>query len=1480
MQILRLAIMHNVPSGGKLWIYSDQYDGTDLIYEKQFSSIDQNSNLNLLLDLNAISLNDDLESLYITVASDIEDINALNNKFLLHHEGILELIKADEKTLEIVGLTTDIKGACKLGQSIELAALATEGRNVQYEFWVKPPNEAWKVIRDYSELSSCEFTPQKTGLYELGVRVIDDNNQLFKDKTIYYTVEDGIDLDFLLEASNIGAGDKLKREHMLAIISELYGVQNEAQTFSIPADFNDVSSDDWFAPYVWYGFYQGWTAGMGDGSFGVGENVDARMLSTFVLKSMGYTVPDYYNSVDQLRSIGVVASFEDERQITFGETVAVIRDTVGVSLDLPMSIISLEASTTNGIYIDNPMIITANVRNGINEQYEFWVKAPQEGWQVAQNYSKSNQFIYTPETVGTYEFGVRVIDDNNPDFMVSIVEYEIDKKINLNFLVDISKIKLSDYLKREHLLAVVAELNDVEEEAKTFGIPADFSDVSSNDWFASYVWYGFYQGWTAGMGDGSFGVGRNVDAKTLSTFVIKSMGYEVSNYDASVEQLRSIGISAEFADENNVTFAETIQVIDDAIGVANLKLPMSVQDLVAITENTSTTENKVVLTAHVNNGANVKYQFWARRQGQEWSIVQSYSPENHYIYQATESGTYQFGVWVVDDNNPVEQIRIIDYVVREPLKLNKLNTNTSGNTSEIDTAINLSSEITGGSNVQYQYWVMTPGCPWEIAQSYSSAETFTYTPKVAGAYQFGVWVIDDNNQTHQVDVIEYNVTGSAPEPVKLNRLQTNQSGNTSRKDTAITLSSDITGGSNTLCQFWVKRPGYAWEIVQSYCAKDTFIYTPELAGNYQFGIWVIDDNNKNHQIDIIDYTVTESEVIPVKLNKLNTDQVGNISSKNMAVTLNPDVTGGSNAQYQFWVKKPGCGWEVVQSYSSVDSYTYVPSSAGNYQFGIWVTDDNNKNQQIDIIDFTVTESSKTPVKLNKLSTNKSGNTSALNTPITLSADITGGTNVQYQFWVKRPGLGWVVAKTYSSADNYIYTPSSTGNYQFGIWVIDDNNKNQQIEIIDYTVTSEEVQSVTLNSLDTNTGNTSEEDVAVTLNADVTGGSNVQYQFWVKRPGRGWEIAQSYSSTDHYTYTPRSAGAYEFGLWVIDDNNKVQQIEIISHTVEVKATSPVKLNGLATNNVSNSSDVELPIKLMADISGGSNVEYRFWVMKPGQGWEIVKDYSSEDIYTYTPSQAGTYQFGIWVIDDSTTTHQVDIISYTVTEQSGDLLVEEPKISADELKTEDLEEEVEEEIPVEEEMPATEGPQEEVDEGAQEEEETPTTEGSQEEANEGVLEEVLMEEETSVAEGPQEEVNEEAPVEELSPTTEDSKEVIEEDDPVEEEPSAAEEAQEKVIVEEPVVEETLATEEITEEAVEEEPLLEETPAAEETQEEVIAEEPVVEETPAAEEFQEEAVEEEPVVEETPVTEEPQKEVTEDEPVEEETSVTEESQEDVVD
>ncbi len=157
------------------------------------------------------------------------------------------------------------------------------------------------------------------------------------------------------QAGNLNEDQKLTREQMMVLIAEMNGVKEEAATFGIPADFSDVSENDWFAPYVWYAFYQGWTTGMGDGTFGAGKAVDSKMAATFMLKALGYEVADYNASVEQAAGVGIEVA--ETAEMTRGEGFTAMWSTVnlpkeGSDVALGVELGRLEVETPEVVALD------------------------------------------------------------------------------------------------------------------------------------------------------------------------------------------------------------------------------------------------------------------------------------------------------------------------------------------------------------------------------------------------------------------------------------------------------------------------------------------------------------------------------------------------------------------------------------------------------------------------------------------------------------------------------------------------------------------------------------------------------------------------------------------------------------------------------------------------------------------------------------------------------------------------------------------------------------------------------------------------------------------------------------------------------------------------------------------------------------------------------------------------------------------------
>ncbi|PGQ51131.1 triple tyrosine motif-containing protein, partial [Bacillus cereus] len=236
----------------------------------------------------------------------------------------------------------------------------------------------------------------------------------------------------------------------------------------------------------------------------------------------------------------------------------------------------------------------------------------------------------------------------------------------------------------------------------------------------------------------------------------------------------------------------------------------------------------------------------------------------------------------------------------------------------------------------------------------------------------------------------------------------------------------------------------------------------------------------------------------------------------------------------------------AQNYSKANEFKYTPSKNGSYNVSVYAKDADAKTNQeaIKVNDFTVKNSEKvTAVELNRdIVAPKLGQT------ITFTAKATGSSQPVYQFWVKEDG-NWRIAQNYSKTNEFKYTPSKNGSYNVSVYAKDADAKTSQeaIKVNDFTIkNSEKVTAVELNR-DIEVPKIGQ---AITFTAKATGSSQPVYQFWVKEDGN-WRIAQNYSKTNEFKYTPNKNGSYNVSVYAKDVDSKEIQESFTSQGIIIK-----------------------------------------------------------------------------------------------------------------------------------------------------------------------------------------------------------------------------------------------------------------------------------------------------------------------------------------
>ena len=369
----------------------------------------------------------------------------------------------------------------------------------------------------------------------------------------------------------------------------------------------------------------------------------------------------------------------------------------------------------------------------------------------------------------------------------------------------------------------------------------------------------------------------------------------------------------------------------------------------------------------------------------------------------------------------------------------------SRTTASPQTPVVFTATASGGSGAyEYRFDLYdATRAAWTSLRSYSTTNTVTWTPTMAGTYWVQVWVravgatsaYDDWRNSATVSV-----SAPASTPAKLATVTTSLTSATTQ--TPVVFGATSTGGTGTYeYRFALYDSGRAtWTVLQNYAAPASVTWTPAVAGTYWMQVWVRsvgstaawDDWRNSATV-----TVTATSSAPVKLATFTTSRT--TATTQTPVVFTASATGGTSAyEYRFALYDSGRAvWTVLQNYSTTASVTWTPAASGTYWMQVWVRavgttsawDDWRNSATV-----TVTGATTTPVKLATLTTSLTW--APPRTPVTVNATATGGAGAyEYRFDLYDSKRGtWTLLRGYSTNASVTWTPAVVGIYWVQVWV--------------------------------------------------------------------------------------------------------------------------------------------------------------------------------------------------------------------------------------------------------------------------------------------------------------------------------------------------------------------------------------------------------------------------------------------------------------
>ena len=326
----------------------------------------------------------------------------LVSTYIKHKDSINQVDNYKIISIEVLPkVTLSTSNNLFVNSKVNISAKANLNSDYLYKFLIKEKeDDNWKVLQDYSQSANCSWVPSTSGDKILAVNIKNKYSNISKEIVLPITVQEtSIDVVSFNGNDNLQIGDKIK----LKIDSNnpnaefKYWLLDTNNTWHILKSYSNSKTLEFNVDK--YGNYK---------------------LSIYAKDTNSKQDPDNYKIID-------------------------------FKLIKPeLAIKTVDVKSDNDFFANYPLKINA-ISNSPNCLYKFWVKEVNDSdWHIIQEYSKSSEISWKPNSPGKYIFSVYAKDINSNK---TVDTYKITNPIEIKGPI-ISNIELTSLDENYNIIKV------------------------------------------------------------------------------------------------------------------------------------------------------------------------------------------------------------------------------------------------------------------------------------------------------------------------------------------------------------------------------------------------------------------------------------------------------------------------------------------------------------------------------------------------------------------------------------------------------------------------------------------------------------------------------------------------------------------------------------------------------------------------------------------------------------------------------------------------------------------------------------------------------------------------------------------------------------------------------------------------------------------------------------------------------------------
>jgi hypothetical protein len=890
----------------------------------------------------------------------------------------------------------------------------------------------------------------------------------------------------------------------------------------------------------------------------------------------------------------------------------------------PVTGVTLNSTPASPQQTGTPITFTASGSGGVApREYKFLVQQGSGAQQVAQTWSTTATYTWTPSAAGNYTVTVWARS-------AGVTTDAAQASAQRSYVIT---------------APLVASLTSSVASPQLVGTGINFTAAATGG--TSPYQFKF---WVQSAG-GAWTMARDWNTSTSFTWQPATAG----SYVVAV-WARNAGVTADAS-----------QALAQVNYTITAPAPLSVTSLTGSVASPQTVGTAVTFTAAATGGT-APYQFkFLVQSGSVWTTVQNWSTSTSFTWQPTTAGSYVVAVWARNAGvtaDASQALAQVNYTINAPPPPSITALTSSVASPQVTgTAVTFNATATGGTApYQFKWWVQTVGGSWTMMQNWSTSASFTWQPATAGNYVVAVWarnagVTADASQA--LSQVNYTIAAPAA-PLSVTNL-TSSVASPQTAGTAVTFTAAATGGTAPYQFKFLVQSGGVWTTARDWNTSASFTWQPAAAGSYVVAVWARNagvTTDASQALAQVNYTIN-ALTTPLSVTSL-TSSVASPQVAGTPITFTAAATGGTAPyQFKFWVQSAGGTWTLARDWNTSASFTWTPATAASYVVAVWARNAGvtaDASQALTQVNYTINAPA-TPLAVTGL-TSSVASPQVAGTPIAFTATASGGTApYQFKFWVQSVGGAWTMARDWNTSASFTWTPATAGSYMVAVWARNAGvtaDASQALSQIAYTINSSTAP-LSVTGLTSSVASPQVAGTPITFTAAATGGTApYQFKFWVQGPGGGWTMARDWNTSASFTWQPSTAGSFVVAVWARNAGvtaDASQALTQMAYTID-PPTALLSVTGL-TSNVASPQVTGTAITFTAAATGGT-APYQFkWWVQIGGVWTMVQNWSTSASFTWQPTTPGNYSVAVWarnagVITDAS--QALSQVAYSITAPS--------------------------------------------------------------------------------------------------------------------------------------------------------------------------------------------------------------------------------------